>query len=298
MTRIADASARPFDTLLFESATLSIGKFRAWPDHPRFTDSGPIRGYLVVFPRTLVRIAHEGGEPFVAGPDLVTYYNRGQAYRRESVHGLPDRCEWFSFAPEVVREAVRAHDPEAADRRSGPFLFASGPSDARTYFLQRSVVEALSDSRADSWEVEETMLGVLETLLASVYRSRGIDSGIPRTPSARRRSRALGQEARAELGRSFRRPGGISALARALDVSPFQLCRIFRRETGTTLHGFRERLRLAAALELLRDSRAGLTDIALDLGYSSHSHFSASFRREFGVTPSAARAGAAPYRRT
>ena len=81
-------------------------------------------------------------------------------------------------------------------------------------------------------------------------------------------------------------------------MSPFQLCLIFRRETGTTLHGFRERLRMAAALERLRESRAELTDIALDLGYSGHSHFSASFRREFGVTPSAARAGPAPYRRT
>ncbi|MFN2634452.1 MAG: helix-turn-helix domain-containing protein [Thermoanaerobaculia bacterium] len=38
--------------------------------------------------------------------------------------------------------------------------------------------------------------------------------------------------------------------------------------------------------------------MALALGYSSHSHFSASFRREFGVTPSAARAGAALYRLT
>ncbi|MEP6767655.1 MAG: AraC family transcriptional regulator [Acidobacteriota bacterium] len=300
MTRTAEREAPPFDTLLFESGILSIGKFRAFPDHPRFSDSGPIRGHLVVFPRTLVRIAHAGGAPFVAGPDLVTYYNRGQAYRRESVHGMPDRCEWFSFAPGVLREAIRAHDPGAAERRNGPFVFVSGPSDARSYFRQRSVVGALSESRADPWQVEETMLGVLETLLAAVYRDRGKDSRAARTPPAPQRSRTLAQEARTELGRSFRGSGGISDLARALDISPFQLCRIFRRETGTTLHRFRERLRLAAALELLRESRAGLTDIALDLGYSSHSHFSASFRRAFGVTPSAARAGTAagPYRRT
>lgn len=298
MTRIAEDAERPFDTLLFESAILSIGKFRAYPDHPRFCDSGPTRGYLVVFPRTLVRIAHEGQESFVAGPDLVTYYNRGQAYRRESVHGMPDRCDWFSFAPEVIREAVRAHDPKASDRREGPFVFASGPSDTDSYFRQRRVVETLSDSRAEAWEVEETMLGVLETLLAAVYRNPASDSGVPRTAPARGRSRALAGEAREELGRSFRSSGGISELARALGVSPFSLCRNFRRETGMTLHGFRERLRLTAALELLRESRAGLTDIALDLGYSSHSHFSASFRREFGVTPSAARAGAVPHRRT
>jgi AraC-like DNA-binding protein len=35
-----------------------------------------------------------------------------------------------------------------------------------------------------------------------------------------------------------------------------------------------------------------LTELALDLGYSSHSHFTDAFRREFGVSPAAFRAGA------
>jgi AraC-like DNA-binding protein len=49
---------------------------------------------------------------------------------------------------------------------------------------------------------------------------------------------------------------------------------------------------LSAALgEVLASSR-GLTDIGVDLGFSSHSHFTATFRRAFGVTPSALRRGA------
>ncbi|MEP7132825.1 MAG: AraC family transcriptional regulator [Acidobacteriota bacterium] len=290
MTRTADANTS-FDTVLFESKIVSIGKFRAHPRQPGFSDSGPTRGFLVVFPRTLVRIAHEGREPFVAGPDLVTYYNRGQVYRRESVHGLPDRCEWFSFSPDALLDALRPHDPAAADRADSLFSFSSGPSDVESYFRQRRVVDALTASAADAWEVEETMLRVLERLIAARYRERRVFKDAPHGDAARRRSRAVADEARVELGRSFRASGGISTLARTLGVSPFELCRIFRRETGTTLQAFRERLRLAAALETLRESGQDLTGIALDLGYSSHSHFSSSFRRHYGVTPSAARAG-------
>jgi AraC family transcriptional regulator len=40
-------------------------------------------------------------------------------------------------------------------------------------------------------------------------------------------------------------------------------------------------------LERLRDARGDLTGIALDLGYSSHSHFTFAFRRHFGYAPSA-----------
>jgi AraC-like DNA-binding protein len=37
-----------------------------------------------------------------------------------------------------------------------------------------------------------------------------------------------------------------------------------------------------------------LTEVALDLGYSSHSHFSAAFRALFGVTPSSVRRARPP----
>jgi AraC family transcriptional regulator len=68
------------------------------------------------------------------------------------------------------------------------------------------------------------------------------------------------------------------------------LCRIFRRETGVTIHEYRTRLRLRRAVASFRDGDVDLLALALDLGYSSHSHFTSSFRSEFGETPSAIRA--------
>jgi AraC-like DNA-binding protein len=69
----------------------------------------------------------------------------------------------------------------------------------------------------------------------------------------------------------------------------FHLARIFKSRTGFSLHAYRNQLRLRSALERLREPNVDLTGIALDLGFSSHSHFTETFRRAFGKTPSAVR---------
>jgi AraC-like DNA-binding protein len=58
------------------------------------------------------------------------------------------------------------------------------------------------------------------------------------------------------------------------------------------LYRYLTRLRLRAALERLADGARDLTALALELGFSSHSHFADAFRREFGRTPSDVRNGA------
>src|SRR5262245_6048208 len=283
------ASGDPLDTLLFASPVVEIAKFRVWPNHPRFHDSGPIQRHILVFPRVLVRIEHEGKEGFVAGPELVTYYNRGQIYRRDSVNGSPDRCEWFAFGPDILSDALATLDPESAERRVAPFRFAYGPGDPRCYLRQRRLVEALSaNPRLDPMEVEEEAMGVLDNLLTGAYRAHR--DGRFSTPlardSSRKRERALAEDAKIAVGSKFQKHVPLADIAAGLGVSVFRLCRAFRRVTGTTLHEFRNRLRLAASLERIGRPCFDLTDVALDLGYSSHSHFTAAFRREFGITPS------------
>jgi AraC-like DNA-binding protein len=51
------------------------------------------------------------------------------------------------------------------------------------------------------------------------------------------------------------------------------------------LHQYLTQLRLAHALDAL-PSTSDLTQLALDVGFSSHSHFTSRFRRAFGTTPS------------
>ena len=247
-----------------------------------------------------MRIAHEGEDGFVAGPELVTYYNQGQVYRRDSVNGSPDRCEWFAFGPDVLSDALASLDRQSAEQTMAPFRFSYGPGDPHCYLRQRRIVDALSaDPKLDPMEVEEESMGVLADLLSRAYRAahgEGPFSAASAEDSSRKRDRSLAEEAKIAVGKIFRRHVPLSGVAASLGVSVFRLCRAFRRATGSTLHGFRNRLRLAASLERIGRRSFDLTDVALDLGYSSHSHFTAAFRREFGVTPSAFRRRGLPQR--
>jgi AraC family transcriptional regulator len=78
-------------------------------------------------------------------------------------------------------------------------------------------------------------------------------------------------------------------MAQAVAASPFHLARCFKRTNGIGLHRYRTCLRMALALSRLGDGEDDLSRLALDLGYSSHSHFTAAFGRHFGVSPSSAR---------
>ncbi len=77
----------------------------------------------------------------------------------------------------------------------------------------------------------------------------------------------------------------LSDVGQAVGASPAYLTDVFRREEGVALHQYLTHLRLARALAELPHAD-DLTVLALDLGFSSHSHFSAVFRRVFGLTPS------------
>ena len=73
------------DTLVHDGARVRIGQFRARREDPWFANSGPTQGYLVVFPRTVVKITHAGGKPIVADPSRIMFYNAGQEYLREAI---------------------------------------------------------------------------------------------------------------------------------------------------------------------------------------------------------------------
>jgi AraC-like DNA-binding protein len=78
-------------------------------------------------------------------------------------------------------------------------------------------------------------------------------------------------------------------IAGAVAASPFHLARCFKRVNGIGLHCYRTHLRMGLALSRLGQGEDDLTGLALDLGYSSHSHFTAVFGTHFGVSPSRAR---------
>jgi len=281
----AGSPRRDIDVEVFASPVVRIGRWRCPADHPHFLDSGPASDALFVFPRDGVWIEHEGREPFVADANTVTFYNKGQCYRRRKLSVRGDQCEWFAVSPGVIAETLSTHEPAAIDRPHQPFPFTHGPSSAAVYLRQRTVFEHVSmEHRPDRLFVEEAVLSVLGEVTGLAYHQRDVK------PSRARHSDVDPIEAARDLiARRYRENISLVEIAREVGLSVFHLARTFKARTGFSLHSYRNQLRLRSALERLRERRVDLIDIALDLGFSSHSHFTETFRRAFGKTPSAVR---------
>ncbi len=89
----------------------------------------------------------------------------------------------------------------------------------------------------------------------------------------------------------------LSDVAESLGVSAFHFARMFRAETTLSVHQYLLRVRMARALQRLSCSDVDLSRLALDLGFSSHSHFSATFHKQFGASPAQVRGLLARERR-
>lgn len=81
----------------------------------------------------------------------------------------------------------------------------------------------------------------------------------------------------------------LGEIAGEVGVSPVYLTQEFTRTEGMPLYKYQLQLRLSRALVELPYCD-DITGLAIDLGFSSHSHFGAAFRRVFGITPAEFRA--------
>jgi AraC family transcriptional regulator len=97
-----------------------------------------------------------------------------------------------------------------------------------------------------------------------------------------------------ERMRSFDSDLSLQALAKESGYSRVHFVRMFKAATGSSPHNYLLNLKLERARELLKNPSRSLIDIALDCGFSSHSHMSRLFHKFVGVTPSAYRRSLRP----
>jgi AraC family transcriptional regulator len=276
---------RPLDQIIFATHSVVAAKFRCSLRDPRFRDSGPTGHCLVTFPRTSVWIRYSGSRSVVADPTISTIYNPGQEYTRAELSADGDRCDWLAVSPAIALAIAETLDPRAQDRTDKPFTPELAPVDALLYLSQRRFFTKLERGDVDPFEAEEKIVALVAAVLQNAYGGTR-RSLVPRDEDAHRN---LVQCARAEIAKSVTEHVTLDLLASRLGVSVFHLCRIFRERTGTTMHKYRLELRLRLALERLSKSHADLSRVALDLGFSSHSHFSSMLRAYYGKTPTAIR---------
>jgi AraC-like DNA-binding protein len=100
--------------------------------------------------------------------------------------------------------------------------------------------------------------------------------------------------ARDAMDRAYAEPLDVRSVAAVAHVSPAHFIRCFRAVFGETPHRYLQRRRVERSMFLLRETDRSVTDICLDVGFTSLGTFSRTFRHIVGETPSAYRTGHGP----
>ena len=227
----------------------------------------------LVFPYRGVYVRHLGGDDAVAEANQALFFNADEGYRvsHPVVGGDASLSLWVSEP--VLRELA----PQAQLRDGAPIAFRRHRLriDARAQALVALLRHGLGRNAVDTLQAETLVLTL-------VRRSLGERTSHAAGASAGRQK--LADRAKLALSTDLGRRWTLAEIADEVGVSPVYLTQVFQQVEGMPLYRYQLRLRLARALDLL-GQYDDLTALGLDLGFSSHSHFTAAFRQAYGRTP-------------
>ncbi len=123
----------------------------------------------------------------------------------------------------------------------------------------------------------ELFFAVIEELLRQNNAKQEVVSG---------RDRQKLQEAHSLLQTRLDNPPSILELAQEVGLNDFKLKKGFKALFDNTVYGVVLDARLEKAKQLLMQGKLSVTQVSLQVGYSNHGHFSAAFKKRFGMTPS------------
>ncbi|HEV7784684.1 MAG TPA: AraC family transcriptional regulator, partial [Thermoanaerobaculia bacterium] len=250
--------------------------------------------HVVSFVHSGAFMLRAAGRSAVIDATSVVLHNPGESYQAEHPFGCCDRGSAIAVSCELLLEIMAFHDPAARERPQALFRQTHAHGFSRACLLQRRLIRGLQGpAQPEPLAVETAILELLGDVAAGCS---GLNATFPSRHDASRVRRDYVQDAKALLQRRFREPLGLADVARALYVSTFHLCRLFKEETGMPIHRYLNRLRLREALDRISSGDTSLTDLtelALSVGFSCHSHFTRAFCREFGLPPSEVRRRAA-----
>jgi AraC-like DNA-binding protein len=265
---------------LFSSPLIAVTEFELPPGDEAWRAPNHIesRSPLVVFPRHPVGV-RTAGTRILATPNLAMFYNPDQEFERELRDAKGDACIFFTLHDRALDELERSPTVIAERRMSA----THAPSTRAVYLKQHLLGRYLQRPVVDALRAEEEAMAVVGAVVELRPAVRG------RRRATKTAHAELAEAAKDLIVQTVSESLSLDEVASRLRVSPFHLARVFRAETGFSLHQYRKQLRLRLALERLREGAQSLTALAFELGFASHSHFTDAFRAEFGVAPSTLR---------
>jgi AraC family transcriptional regulator len=228
---------------------------------PRLHFSLPLSGSFV---------CHAQHADVLADPATLLCTQAGESFRISHPHGGDDSLVFFPSTHLLDHLSERAaNEGLARPRRT---LIAP----ARAQILAHMLC-ADPETRGDALAADECLLQFFEMITLGEIEVRASSDD----PLVRKTLEYVHHTAEPLLT--------LKNIAAAMGVRASHLTHSFAQRTGQPLYRYVMTLKLSRALHRVATSDVDLTDLALDLGFSSHSHFSAVFKSRYAMSPSEAR---------
>jgi AraC family transcriptional regulator len=229
--------------------------------------------FQVALPYRGVFIWHVAGDSVIGDSGHVLFVTAGEPYRVLMAHDAGYRE--LIITPSIALLAELTALRESTLSKHPMFRHRSRNASRQLSILRTRLLRcAMAIDERDQLSTEEATID----LLRAAFDLRADDSI---AFSTRRLIRRTKEFVNAMASERFQ----LRDIADAVGASPMYISHMFHRLEGMTLHEYVKRLRLTRALQDLPHAD-DLTTLAIDAGFSSHSHFTAVFRRTFGLTPS------------
>jgi len=270
---------------LFDSPDLWFAALTCPRDDDEWGEHNVTTHPIVALPLSPVWQVHDGGPRTLMTPNSAVFHHDGGEYHRERFLDRSYRCLFFFPSERLVRRIVAEADERAAGADAFRFPLRTVPVGGRILTMARRLAGGLASGGGRDGDAER-VFEVLRLTVLSAFPSRRPRPGT--RPSTIRARTELVEGAKAMMASRFGDPMPLEEIAGALHVSPYHLARVFRAETGYSVHGYLTNLRVREGLVRLADGAGSdIAALGADLGFSSHSHFTAAFRGAMGVVPSA-----------
>jgi AraC-like DNA-binding protein len=265
-------------SLLAVGDGFSVAEVRCRQPRSGFTAPEETAGHALVFVRRGAFVRRVDGREVLL--DSTVAYLHGPGSEQRCAHPVSggDDCVVLGLSPGLLASLA---DGEVTAE------IPAVPMDAASELAVRRITSLARTCDVDGALAER----VVRTVAALISRGRPeVAAGAgrwPRGPGVAAAHGRLVQQVREML---LAEPGlGVIELGRRAGCSPHYLSRVFGRVTGSSISGYRTRIRVSQALDRIAQGESSLAALAHDLGFADHAHLTRTFRAVTGRTPTTCR---------
>lgn len=133
---------------------------------------------------------------------------------------------------------------------------------------------------ANDYCLDELLSSILKSVIISIIREKSITYS-----DDSNRELALTRKVIQYIQSNYDKDISYESLTEKFYMNPVYMNRIFKKNTGTSIHAFLVNYRINMAMELLRSSNISVREIAFAAGFNDIPHFGKTFKRITGVSP-------------